>query len=506
MLFQQLLRDGANRTPDKVALHWIDRDRSLTYQAAVEQMECVAGALASLGVGKGDRVGIFAHNGMDYLTAMFGTWRLGAISALVNLQYADTLDYYVNDAQPKVLIYTGDHLATIDRHRANLSSVEHFVCMDGPQEGAHGWTELLAAAPPTPPDTTVDSEVAHLSYTSGTSGQPKGACLAHEPTSRATRCIAERLRMTPADISVGPTALSSSYQLVANLLPALHVGGTVCVISRWDAGMGWDALERLGATVLVGNPTVLRDLLDESVRRGRAPTHLRVGVSGGGPVPPDLKQSLRDALGLPLCESYGQSELGGFVGLWAPDQPITDDRLVSCGRPLPDKEVRVLDDGGNEVPTGVLGELCLRGGFMAGYWNRPEKTAEALRDGWLHTGDLGFIDAQGFVFMRGRLSERLTVGGVHLYPRDVEEVLMRHPSVREAALIGRPDPTLGQRPVAFVTARDGYVPDTQSLVEFAAQGLGRPVPSMTVEVLDSMPMTPTGKISKAELQAVVSQS
>lgn len=505
MLFQQLLHDGADRTPDKVALHWVDRDRSLTYEGAVEQMERVAGALASLGVSKGDRVGVFAHNGMDYLTAMFGTWRLGAISALVNLQYADTLDYFVNDARPKVLIYTGDQLATIERHRANLASVEHYVCMDGPQDGAYGWVELLAAAPPAPPDTTNGSDVAHLSYTSGTSGQPKGACLAHEPTSRAIRCIAERLRLAAADVSLGPTALSSSYQLVANLLPVLHVGGTVCVMSRWSAGMGWDAAERLGATVLAANPTVLRDLLDESGRRGRAPERLRVGVSGGGPVPPELKQAFRDTLGLPLCESYGQSELGGFVGLWAADQPVADDRLLSCGRPLPDKEVRVLDDDGNEVPVGELGELCLRGGFMTGYWNRPDKTAETLRGGWLHTGDVGFMDAEGYVFMRGRLSERLTVGATHWYPRDVEEVLMRHPSVREAALVGRRDPMLGQRPVAYVTMRDGYAPDTRGLVKFAEKGLGRSVPSMTVEVLDSMPMTPTGKISKAQLLAMVEQ-
>jgi acyl-coenzyme A synthetase/AMP-(fatty) acid ligase len=218
-----------------------------------------------------------------------------------------------------------------------------------------------------------------------------------------------------------------------------------------------------------------------------------------------LKQAFRDTLGLPLCESYGQSELGGFVGLWAPDQPITDERLLSCGRPLPDKEVRVLDDDGAELPVGSIGELSLRGGFMAGYWNRPDKTAETLRGGWLHTGDVGFTDADGYVFMRGRLSERLTIAGIHWYPRDVEEVLMRHPSVREAALVGLADAVLGHRPVAFVTARDGYSPETQSLVEFAAQGLGRPVPSMTVEVLDSMPMTPTGKISKAQLLALVEQ-
>jgi acyl-CoA synthetase (AMP-forming)/AMP-acid ligase II len=504
MLFQQLLRDGAERTPDKVALHWVDRERSLTYAEAVAGMDRAAAALAGLGVQRGDRVGIFAHNGLDYLLAMFGAWRLGAVCALVNVQYADTLDYYVNDSKPKVLVYTGDHLGTIERHRASLSSVEQYVCMDGPQPGAHDWNAILAAAGTPPPETTSDSDIAHLSYTSGTSGNPKGACLAHEPTLRATKCIAERLRLTPDTVSFGPTALSSSYQLVANLLPTLSVGGTAAVMGRWTPSTGWEALDSLGADVLAANPTVLRDLLEESERRGGAPSALRIGVSGGGPVPPDLKQAWRDRLGRTLCESYGQSELGGFVGLWAADQPVSDERLASCGRPLPDKEVRALDDDGQPVGPGRLGEICLRGGFMAGYWERPEKTAETLRGGWLHTGDVGYVDEQGYVFMRGRLSERLTVNGEHWYPRDVEEVLMRDPAVREAALVGMPDGVLGQRPVAYVTARDGHAPDTQSLVESAHRELGRPLPNLSVEVLDSMPMTPTGKISKAQLLERVS--
>ena len=506
MRFHDLLLDGAHRHPDRPALVWVERERTLTYAEAVEQMERMAGALASLGVGPGDRVGVFAHNGMDYLMAMFGAWRLGAVAALVSVQYADTLDYYVNDARPKVLIYTHDHLPTIDRHRVALTSVEHYVCMDGPQPGAVGLGDLLASAPAPPPDTVDETAVAHLSYTSGTSGNPKGACLAHEPTMRATRCIGERLRLAPGTVSFGPTALSSSYQLVANLLPALHVGGTVCVMSRWSADAGWDALERLGASVLAANPIVLRDLLDESARRGRPPAALRVGVSGGGPVPPELKFAWRDDLGLALCESYGQSELGGFVGLWAADQTVTDDRVLSCGRPLPDKEVRVLGDDGREVANGALGEICLRGGFMHGYWDRADKTAETLRDGWLHTGDVGFVDGDGFVFMRGRLSERLTVRGEHWYPRDVEEVLMRHPHVREAALVGVPDDSYGQRPLAYVTARErshsGDIPDMADLVSFVAEGLGRPVPGLSVEEIEAMPMTPTGKISKAQLLAL----
>ena len=246
------------------AFHWVERSRSLTYGEAVQEMERVAGGLAALGVGRGDRVGIFAHNGLDYLTAMFGVWRLGAISTLINLQYADSLDYYVNDAGPRVLVYTGDHFETIERHRPNLPSIEHYVCFDGAQDGALGWAEVVKTASAPPADQVAETDVAHLSYTSGTSGLPKGACLAHEPTMRATRCIAERLRMRSSDVSLGPTALSSSYQLVANLLPVLHAGGTSCVMSRWNAEAGWEAAEALGATVLAANPIVLTDLADES--------------------------------------------------------------------------------------------------------------------------------------------------------------------------------------------------------------------------------------------------
>jgi acyl-CoA synthetase (AMP-forming)/AMP-acid ligase II len=497
MLLQQLLVDGADRTPEKTAFHWVERGRTLSFADAVAGMERVAGALASLGVERGDRVGVFAHNGMDYLLAMFGTWRLGAVCALVNVQYADRLDYYVNDAEPKVLIYTGDHHHTIESHRPNLPSVRHYVCLDGPREGSVAWGDLLDAAAPPPPDRTAEDDVAHLSFTSGTSGNPKGACLAHEPTMRATRCIAERLRIEASDVTLGPTALSSSYHLVANLLPGLHRGATVCVMSKWEPEKGWVSMEELGATILAANPTILRDVLGESRQRGRAPSQLRLGVSGGAPVPPELKLAWRDELGLTLAESYGQSELGGFVGLGSPD-PVPDDKVLACGRPLPDKEVRILDDEGKEVSIGAIGEICLRGGFMAGYWRLPEKTAETLRGGWLHTGDVGYMDADQFVYMRGRLSERLRVMGEYWYPRDMEEALMRHPGIREAALIGLPDDEAGQRPVACVTLQGEEI-DHEEAIRFAERELGRELGYMSIRVVEEMPMTPTGKISKAQL-------
>jgi acyl-CoA synthetase (AMP-forming)/AMP-acid ligase II len=497
--FHQLLLDGANRRPDKTALHWIDRDRRLSYAEAATGMERVAGALAALGVKKGERVAIFAHNGIDYVLAMFGAWRLGAISAHVNVQYADTLDYYLADCTPSVLIYTGDHLPTIQRHRAAAKSVKHYICFDGAQDGALAWSDLLASSRDISPAAVSDSDGAHLSYTSGSTGQPKGALLAHEPTFRACRCIAERLAFEEKDITYGPSTLSSSYHLVANLIPGLYAGASVGIVSRWNAARAWDDIERLGSTLIPSNATLLSELLEECRRRGRPPRALRLGISGGGPVPPTLKKAWRDELQLTLSESYGQSELGGFVGL-GPLAPPPDAKLLACGPSLPDREARIIDPAsGREAPIGQTGEIAIAGGCMLGYWGRPEKTAEVVRDGWLYTGDAGRMDADRYVYVRGRSSERLTVAGEAWYPRDLEEALLEHPAVNAAALIGLPDDELGERPVVYLILKSAKATD-KDLIAFAAQRLGRDLGALSIRRVASLPMTPTGKISKAELK------
>jgi acyl-CoA synthetase (AMP-forming)/AMP-acid ligase II len=500
MRFQDLLYKGAQRTPDQVALRWIERDRAFTFAQAVTEMEKVAGALATLGVGHGDRVGIFAHNGMDYLLAMFGAWRLGAMVTLVNLMYAQSLDYFVNDSTPKVLIYTGDHFETIDRHRSKMTSVQTYICLDGDQPGAENWSTLLKSPPPPPSDPTVETDPAHISYTSGTTGKPKGAVLAHEPTARATHCIAERLRITNRDVTLGPTALSSSYHLVANLLPGLHRGATVNVMSRWIPEKAWEVMDNLGVTLLAANPPFLTDVLNVSRLRGRPPAKLRASLSGGGPVPPDLKFAWRDELKVPLVESYGQSELGGFVGLGFPE-PFDDAKVLAVGMPLPDKEVSIFDQNDRQVPIGELGEIVLRGGFMAGYWGRPEKTAETLRGGWLHTGDMGKIDRDGYVYMLGRWSERIVSHGRVIFPRGIEEALYKHPAVRYACVIGKADPAAGELPKAIVTLYEGKTASPGELLAHCRGILSSESVPVFVEILPEMPMTPTGKISRAELQA-----
>jgi long-chain acyl-CoA synthetase len=499
MLMHQLLIDAALRQPDKVAFRWIDRSRTLTYAAAVEAMEQLAGGLAELGINKGDRVTIVAHNGMDYLVSMLACWRLGAIAALVNVKFADELDYYFSDHTPSVVIYTHDLEAAVKRGAAAAGTVRHLVCMDGPQEGALALGELMAAGLPVPPDPGEESAVAHLAYTSGTTGKPKGACLMHEPTVRAARCIGERLQIGGDDVSFGPTALSSSYQLVANLLPPLAAGAEINVMGRWTPTTGYEAIEAVGATFLAANPTVLAETLQLSRERGRLPGRLRFVLSGGGPVPMALKKSWRDEFKVPLVESYGQSELGGFVGLGYP-RLEPDARLGAVGPALPDKEVRVFGADGAEMPVGGIGELCVRGGFMDGYWGRPEATAKTLRDGWLHTGDAGLVDAQRYVIMRGRFSELLSIGGQTWYPRDVEDVLCDEPAVAEAAVVA-----VEGNAVACVRLKPGTSFDEASTRSAIAVRLPYDVTAMRIVPVESFPMTPTGKIAKGELVSLMSR-
>jgi acyl-coenzyme A synthetase/AMP-(fatty) acid ligase len=434
----------------------------------------------------------------------------------VNVQFAAELDYYFADHTPSLVIYTHDKADAVLRAAKSVGTVRHLICMDGPQQGALSLPELMQAQLPAPADPEDENAIAHLAYTSGTTGKPKGACLAHEPTVRASRCIAERLRITGADDSFGPTALSSSYQLVGNLLPPLSRGASVHVMGKWTQETGWAALDKTRASVLVANPTLLGQVLAQSRLQGRVPGRLRAGLSGGGPVPPTLKRSWRDELKLPLIESFGQSELGGFMALGFPDLVEDDALLGRVGPALPDKEVRIVDAHRVDahrvdahrvpLPPGRIGEIELRGGFMAGYWGKPEKTAETIGSGWLRTGDLGLIDRDGFITMRGRRSELIETAGVLWFPRDVEEALCAVDGVAQAALIGVPHPALGQCPHAFVMPVPGTALDTAALKSAIAGKVNYDIAPLVLTVVAELPMTPTGKIAKGELAARVASA
>lgn len=498
MNFNDMLRRTAWRKPDQTFIHWSDRNVNVTYAEGDQISDKAAGAFASLGVVKGDRVGIFAHNGLDYVMAMYGAWKLGAISAHISVLQKDNLAYFIHDSTPKVLIYTGDLHAVIERLRPEAPEVKHFVCFDGPKDFSMGWSELLKDAPALPQVNVDDLDAAHLSYTSGSSGPPKGALLAHGFTARATHAIAERLQLTSADISLGVTSLSSSYQLVVNLLPGIHRAVNIGMRKQWDAAEVWLEMDTRQVTILTGNPLVLGDLLKECRARGRKPSSLRACVSGGAPTPPELKRAFRDELGVYLVESFGQSELGGFVAMGYP-HPEPEKRFYAIGPGLPDRETKLMNEAGEEQPVGQPGELVIRGGVMLGYWNMPEKTASAIKDGWLHTGDMGVMDNEGYFTMIGRWSERIRMGKKVIYPRYMEEALLRHPAVHYAGVIGRKHETLGQAPVGIVELWPDQKVTQDELLTHCRAILGQECTMTEVIIIPRMPMTPTGKIGKQEL-------
>ena len=303
MLLHHLLKEGARRAPDRTALGWVKRDRSLSYSEAAEATDRVAAGLAALGVENGDRVGVFAHSGLDYLLAMFGAWRAGAAAALVDLSRAGELDRYFGDCRPKVVIYTHDYFEAIDRHREALDSVEAYVCLDGAQPGAMDWAEILGCTGAPPAHVVDSSDIAHLSYASDTTGEPIASCLSHEPTCEDARSLAERLGIGPDDVSIGPTPLSGTYQMVANLVPALSAGATCWVMNNWEAEGGLDVVERIAATILAADAPLLAAARSEAGGRdGGPPASLRLVLSGEGVLPADLQRAWSEDLGVPLAE------------------------------------------------------------------------------------------------------------------------------------------------------------------------------------------------------------
>jgi acyl-CoA synthetase (AMP-forming)/AMP-acid ligase II len=498
MTFNDMLRRAAWRLPEHTFIHWSDRNRSISYAQGEMIANQAAGALAELGVQKGDRVGIFAHNGLDYVTAMFGIWKLGAISAHISVLQKDNLEYFIRDASPRVLIYTGDMHEVITQVKAQNLGVKHFICFDGLRDFAHGWSELLAAAPVPPEVKVSDLDAAHLSYTSGSSGAPKGALLAHGYTARATHTIAERLDLSSADVSLGVTSLSSSFHLVANLLPGVHRAMSIGVRKDWNPAAAWQEMNDRGVTFFAGNPLVLGDLLKVSREKGQKPRALTRCISGGAPLPPDVKLAFSDDFEVQIVESYGQSELGGFVALGYPRRE-PGRRFNAIGPGLPDRETIVADEAGHEVPMGHPGELLIRNNVMIGYWNMPEKTSEVLRDGWLHTGDMGVMDEEGYFTLLGRWSERIIVQGRVIFPRYMEEALLKHPAVHYSGVIAREDAVQGQIPLGIVELYPGETVSPAELMAHCHAFLGAADSPHEVLIIDKMPMTPTGKIGKQEL-------
>jgi acyl-CoA synthetase (AMP-forming)/AMP-acid ligase II len=459
----------------------IDDDGQVTYAEALRASRAIAGGLLARGVQPGDTVGLCSRDATPLVLHILAAWLAGAIPAPIDPRTSDAdLPYFLGDIAPVLIVATDEHAERLAAH-SEAAAIGFDVLA---REGGRGFGEGLGAVP----DRHGPRAPLFWSYTSGSTGKPKACVIESAPVALGTACIAERLGLRSADVIIATTPTSSSFQLVSALLPALHTGAAVRLVSGRDADGIWDASEESGGTVLVAYPLTLGDVVSSA--RARSDHGFRVALSGGSPLAPRLKRAYADRLGIPLVESYGQSEFGGFMAMGELDG---GERALAgyVGRPLPDRLAYVGDPDCAELPAGTVGEVLVPEGFFPGYRNKPAETERTLAGGVLHCGDLAVSDDQGYLKVLGRVQERDRASDRGAFLRELEDRAYEHPAVKHAAVV---ELAGGATPCAYAELLPGAELAAEVLREFIAAGVA--CDGMDVRLLDAMPRTFSGKADR----------
>jgi long-chain acyl-CoA synthetase len=522
-----LLDDAARDFPHAPALHF--EGRTTSYAQLAEQTGRFAGALAGLGVGRGTRVGLILPNCPQAVVALFGALRLGATVVQNNPLYTEReLGHQLADAGVEVLVCLDlvyDRVKAL-RPRTAIREVIVTSVLDelpgvkrvlapytrkgkaasasiGKDEPVRRWREVLASAPPAPEPAEVDADrdLALLQYTGGTTGLSKGVMLSHANL----RANIEQVRAWFPDADPGREVMMAVlpffhvYGLTVCLLLGLRLGAAMVLLPRFDLDGVLAAVDRYRPTLFPGVPTMYVAINNAVEKGGHDLSSIKACLSGAAPLPLEVAERFERFSGGRLVEGYGLSESSPV----AIANPIYGKRKAgTIGMPIPDTLARVADpsDPDQTVPVGEPGELALAGPqVMQGYWNRPEETAQVLRDGWLLTGDMAVMDEEGYFSIVDRKKDLIIAGGYNVYPREVEEVLYEHPQVLEVAVAGVPDAYRGEIVKAFVVLRSGEQATQDEIREFAKDRLAAYKVPRSVEFRDELPKTLIGKVLRRAL-------
>jgi long-chain acyl-CoA synthetase len=464
------------RGPERIFA--FDRETAVTYEQAYEQVGAFARGYVDAGLSPGDTLGLCAPDSVPLLLAIIGAWKAGLLPGLIDARTDDaSLPYFIEDVGAKLILApegSADRLMTAGAN--SVQTLEELPVRGGSVENMHDSDAPL-----------------YLSYTSGTTGAPKGAILRSGPVTLGTACIADRLGIDGDDVLLATTPTASSFQLVAALLPALHVGASVGLVAGRPIDEIWTIAKDRRATVLVAYPLTLADIVNAPDAGSAHP--LRLALSGGSPLAPRIKRDYREKLGIPLLESYGQSELGGFMALGRPDD---DARSLAgyVGRPLPDRPAQIGGVGADELPAGQVGEVVVPWGYFAGYRNKPEATERSMAGGVLHTGDLGLADSDGYLKILGRTIEAEAAVERGGFLRELEDAYYEQPSVQHAAVVAAADDGHVE---AFVELRSGAQVEAEDLARTACQDVAPGLHPRRTTILEGMPRSFSGKADRMTL-------
>ncbi len=532
----RMLEQTVAAYPDRTALLYFGS--RITYGQLLEQVNRVAAGLQALGIEKGDRVALMMPNCPQFVIGYFGALRAGAIVTATSAMYTPReVIHQWNDAGAKVVIADRRLFPVIKSARSQLSSVRQVVltgmrqyyprrfeqlCVSlGAQAGTtprsgqrnsraaeatslprYDWEDLLHISRTPSPDGSEPLDIACLQYTGGTTGVSKGAMLTHANlitnAGQFLRTIGERTDQQESVVVALP--LFHIYAMLCAMITSMMIGGAMILVPRFELRAVLNLIRKHHPTVIHGVPTMY-------VAYNSVPNLKRYGVhslklctSGGAPLPLEVRQKFEALTGGKLVEGYGLTEASPVTHFNRPNGLI---KSRSIGQPVPDTEVRIMDleTGTREMPVGEVGEVAIRGPqVMKGYWNRPQETAQVLRDAWLYTGDIARKDSDGYFYIVDRKKDMIIAGGYNIYPREVEEVLFEHPHIKEAVVIGVPDSYRGETVKAFVVLKDGAVVTADEIIAFCRERMAPYKVPRQVVFRDSLPKSGVGKYLRRELR------
>ncbi|MFS8976638.1 AMP-binding protein [Cupriavidus necator] len=492
-----------------------------TWTEFSDQVDRLASGLLQRGIQPGDRVGIWAPNRPEWLVTQFATARIGAILVNINPAYRQAeLEYALNKAGVRMLITaarfkTSDYLGALQAlapelaqaepgalRAARLPKLQWIVRMGEATPGMLSYDELLAE----PDIVRLDAVTATLSthdainiqFTSGTTGNPKGATLTHHNVVNNGRFVAMAMRLGASDVLCIPVPLYHCFGMVLSVLACVSVGA--CMVfpgEAFDPLATMQAVSEERCTALHGVPTMFIAQLDHPEFSRFDFSTLRTGIMAGAPCPIEvMKRVVADMHMAEVTIAYGMTETSPVSFQSATDDPL-DKRVSTVGRVQPHLECKVVDALGQIVPTGTTGELCTRGySVMQGYWEDEARTQEAIRDGWMHTGDLATIDDEGYCNIVGRVKDMLIRGGENIYPREIEEFLFRHPKIQAVQVFGVPDPKYGEEVCAWIVLKPGQIATEEEIRAFCRDQIAHYKIPRYIRFVSEMPMTVTGKAQK----------
>ena len=509
-----LLRRSAARDPDKTAI--VYRGLRQTYTELDATVSRTAAALAARGAAAGDRVAIFSHNNHAFVVAYFALARLGAVSVPINFMLTATEVGYVLGHSGATGLIAEDALVPVAeqalREQGGGSSITVRGVIpdhgDQPSPGQEaGWEAVpdwMAYDGPPPPDVTVaDDDLAQLIYTSGTESRPKGAMLSHRSLiAQYVSCVVDG-EMSGADVEVHSLPLYHCAQLHCFLTPGIYLGATNVVLPGADPAAILQAVEAEHATKLFCPPTVWISLLRHPDFARRDLSSLRKGYYGASIMPVEVLKEIGARLpGVRLFNFYGQTEMGPLATVLKPADQVR--KAGSAGRAALNVETLVVDEAGRPQPDGQIGEIVHRSPHaMLGYWQDPERTAQAFAGGWFHSGDLGVLDAEGYLTVVDRKKDMIKSGGENVASREVEEALHQHPAVAEAAVFGLPHPQWIEAVTAAVVVKDGQAATPEELIAHCRERLGAFKVPKHVVLVGALPKNASGKLLKRELRATI---